>query len=296
MKEKLNGLLSAPHTPFNEDGSVKLSEIEKIAELAVSQGLKGVYICGTTGEGIHMSVEERKAVAEKWMEASAGRLFVIVHTGALSIADSKELTRHAAAIKADAISVIGPCFFKPACVEDLVDYCAEICAEAPETPFYYYHSGMSGVAFDMCQFLPLAAEKIPTMAGLKFNWNDLYAYQRCVALDGGKYDISWGVDEVYAGGMIYGAKSAVGSTYNYMPEKYVEMKKAFEAGDMATVDAISKKVLEVIDILIEFGGVQAGKAIMSIHGIDCGTVRRPLRPLTAEQKEEVVKRFKAIWA
>ncbi len=293
---KLQGLLSAPHTPFNADGSVNLTEIPKIAELAVKQGLTGVYICGTTGEGVHMSVEERKAVAETWMKASAGRLFVIVHTGGLSIADTKELTRHAESIKADAISVLGPCFFKPANVQDLVDYCAEICAEAPNTPFYYYHSGMSGVAFDMCDFLPLADKQIPTLAGLKFNWNDLFAYQRAVALEGGKYDISWGVDEVYAGGLVYGAESAVGSTYNYMPEKYVEMKAAFEAGDMAKVDEISKKVLKVIDILIEFGGVQAGKAIMAIHGIDCGTVRRPLRPLTDDEKATVVERFKAIWA
>ncbi|MGL4854871.1 MAG: dihydrodipicolinate synthase family protein, partial [Lentisphaeria bacterium] len=179
---------------------------------------------------------------------------------------------------------------------DLADFCAEICAEAPNTPFYYYHSGMSGVSLDMCDFMPIAAAKIPTFKGVKYNWNDLYAYQRCVALDGGKYDITWGVDEVYAGSLAYGSLSAVGSTYNYMAPVYTEMKEAFEAGNMAKVDELSKKVLKVIDILVEFGGVQAGKAIMAIHGIDLGTARRPLRPLTAEQKQTIVERYKAIWA
>src|SRR5699024_8946284 len=150
--KKLTGLIAAPHTPFKEDGQVNLPVIDQIAELLIDKGVKGAYVCGTTGEGIHCSVEERKAIAERWVKASQGQLTLIIHTGALSITDAVELSRHADTLDVDSISAIGPCFFKPGSLADLIEYCRQIAAAAPSKGFYYYHSTMSGVNFDMEQF------------------------------------------------------------------------------------------------------------------------------------------------
>ncbi len=90
------------------------------------KGVKGAYVCGTTGEGIHCSVEERKAIAERWVKAADGKLDLILHTGALSIVDSIDLTEHAETLDILATSAIGPCFFKPGSVDDLVEYCAQV--------------------------------------------------------------------------------------------------------------------------------------------------------------------------
>ncbi|MGN5137702.1 dihydrodipicolinate synthase family protein [Aeromonas sp. 164P] len=117
--QKLQGLIAAPHTPFDANG---LAEIDKVAAHLIGSGVTGAYVLGTTGEGIHCSVEERKKIAERWVLASQGKL----NTGALSIVDTLELTRHANTLDILATSVIAPCFFKPSNVVDLVEYCRQV--------------------------------------------------------------------------------------------------------------------------------------------------------------------------
>ena len=95
---KLTGLIAAPHTPFDANGEVNYPVIDRIAEHLIVQGVKGAYVCGTTGEGIHCSVEERKKIAERWVAASQGQLSITLHTGALSIADRASSNRQPSTI------------------------------------------------------------------------------------------------------------------------------------------------------------------------------------------------------
>ncbi len=289
---KLTGLIAAPHTPFNQDNKVNFEAIDQIAALLVEQGVKGAYVCGTTGEGIHCSVEERKAIAERWVKASDNKLDLIIHTGALSITDSLELTCHAETLDILATSAIGPCFFKPASVDDLVDYCAQIAAAAPSKGFYYYHSGMSGVNLDLEQFLIKGEQKIPNLSGAKFNNMDLYEYQRALRVSGGKFDVPFGVDEFLPAGLAVGAVGAVGSTYNYAAPLYLKIIEAFNNGDQALVATLMDRVIAIIRVLVEYGGVAAGKAAMQLHGIDAGDPRTPIRALTAAQKADVVAKMR----
>lgn len=290
---KLEGLIAAPHTPFDINGEVNLPVIDQIAELLVMQGVCGVYVCGTTGEGINCSVAERKAIAERWVTASKGRLSITLHTGALSIVDTLELTRHAETLDIFATSVIAPCFFKPGNVDDLVGYCARVASAAPSKKFYYYHSGMSGVMHDMEKFLEKGDKLIPNLAGIKFNHMDLYEYQRCVRVCDGKFDIPFGVDEMLPAGLAVGAIGAVGSTYNYAAPLYLDLIDAYNCGDHETVAALMNKVIALIRVLVEYGGVAAGKAAMALHGIDLGDPRLPIRALTVEQKDDVVAKMRA---
>lgn len=290
--EKLTGLIAAPHTPFDAKGNVNLPIIDRIAEHLIKDGVNGVYICGTTGEGIHCSVEERKAIAERWAEVSQGRLKITVHTGALSIVDTLELTRHADTLDIFATSAIGPCFFKPGSVDDLVDYCAAVAAAAPSKGFYYYHSGMSGVNLDMEQFLIKAENRIPNLYGLKFNCGDLYEYQRCLRACDGKFDIPFGVDEFLPGALAVGAIGAVGSTYNYAAPHFNQIIENFHNGKHADVITGMDNVISLIRVLVEYGGVAAGKAAMALHDIDAGDPRLPLKALTLEQKQDVVNKMR----
>ena len=291
--KKLTGLIAAPHTPFDSSSKVNFEEIDKIAKHLINDGVKGIYVCGTTGEGIHCSVEERKAIAERWVSASDNQLDIIVHTGALSIVDTLELTRHADTLDILATSAIGPCFFKPGSVADLVEYCATIAAAAPSKGFYYYHSGMSGVNLNMEEFLIQADKRIPNLSGLKFNSGDLYEYQRCLRACDGKFDVPFGVDEFLPGALAVGATSAVGSTYNYAAPHFNSIIDAFNRGDQEAVFNKMTNVIELIRVLVEFGGVAAGKVAMELHDINAGDPRLPLMPLSAEQKTTVVERMRA---
>ena len=273
---KLTGLIAAPHTPFDANGEVNYPVIDRIAEHLIRQGVKGAYVCGTTGEGIHCSVEERKKIAERWVAASQGQLSITLHTGALSIADALELSRHAETLDIFATSVIGPCFFKPSTVDDLVEYCRIIAAAAPSKGFYYYHSGMSGLSLDMEQFLIAAADKIPNLSGMKFNSADMYEFQRCLRVNNRQFDIPFGVDEFLPAGLACGAVGAVGSTYNYAAPLYHRLIESFNRGDHQDVAACMDKVIAIIRILVQYGGVAAGKLAMQLHDIDVGDPRRPL--------------------
>ena len=292
--KKLEGLVAAAHTPFNADGSVNLELIAKQAETLIKQKVTGVYISGTTGEGICCSLAERKAVFDEWVKAAKGKLFLIAHVGSLSLPDTQELAKYAQEVGMDATSIVPPCFFRPGSIQGLIDYINEALKYAQKLPFYYYHTSMSGVNFDMEAFLKAADGKIKNLAGIKFNYPDLYMYQRCIRACGGKYDITWGIDEWFAGAVALGAKSAIGSTYNYSAGLYYKIWDAVKKGDLKTSEKYMKKVCDIVDILVEFGGVAAGKAMCAVHGVDLGTVRVPLKALTDAQKADIVKRLKKI--
>lgn len=291
---KLSGLLAAPFTAFDENGEVNYTIIQKQADTLVSDGVKGAYICGTTGEGISCTVEERLRIMEGWKKASGGRLILIAHTGALSLKDVRTLNRGAVELGFDAISVVPPTYFKPANEEALADYCAAAASSAPELPFYYYHTMNSGLNLSMVRFLELADGRIPNLAGIKFNHHNLYEYQNCLYACDGKYDIIYGVDEFFAGALAVGAQCFIGSTYNYSAVLYHRIREAFRQGDWETVKKNMRKVCRGVDLLVENGGLPAGKAMMLIKGIDCGNARLPLKQLDRKKRQEIADAFRNI--
>ena len=291
---KLKGLIAAAHTGFNPDGSVNLAVIADQAKMLLRQKVTGVYISGTTGEGICCSLAERKAVFDEWARVAKGRLFLIAHIGALALPDVQELGAYAVKAGMDATSIVPPNFFKPGSVDALIAYLKEALKTSRKLPFYYYHTSMSGVNFDMQTFLEKADGKIKNLAGIKFNYPDLYMYQRCLRACGGKYDITWGIDEWFAGAVALGAQSAIGSTYNYSAGIYYKIWDAVKKGDFKTVEKNMKRVCDIVDILVQYGGVAGGKVMCKMWGVDLGDVRRPNKTIDAAGKADILKRIKKI--
>lgn len=292
--EKLTGLIAAPHTPFDRNGDVASDVIPQQVELLIRQGVRGAYVSGSTGEGVSCSVEERLQVMETWHRASAGRLKLIIHIGALSLRDVETLGRRANELGVFAISVVPANYFKPADVATLVEYCRIAAAFAPDCRFYYYHTTLSGIQLSMVEFLKVADGRIPNLAGIKFNSPDLYEYQNCLRVLDGKYDIVYGVDEFFAGALALGARGFIGSTYNYQAAVYQAIAAAFRAGDMGAVYDGMTKVCRGVDLLVRYGGVAAGKALMKYHGIDVGDPRLPLAKLDESVKAAIVREFAEI--
>ncbi len=293
-KLKLAGLIAAPFTPFGEDGEVNYPMIEKQAAALIADGVRGAYVCGTTGEGISCSLDERVRIMEAWKRAANGKLILIAHTGALSLKDVEFLSRKAAELGYDAFSVIPTTFFRPGTEAALADYCAEVAAFAPELPFYYYHTMNSGVNLWMPRFLELAAERIPNLGGIKFNCHNLYEYQDCLYAAGGRFDIVFGVDEFFAGALALGAKAFIGSTYNYSAELYHRVWRAFDAGDWAEVARNMRKICLGVDLLNANGGIPAGKSMMLLKGIDCGRARKPLKQLELPERQRIADAMRAV--
>jgi N-acetylneuraminate lyase len=293
---KLDGLIAAPFTPFDKRGDLNLPVIRKQVDHLVKSGVRGAYVSGTTGEGISCTVAERKAVMEEWIRAGKGRLRLIVHVGALSIRDTQDLAAHAQKSGADAISIVPPNYFKPASIDGLITHIDAVVSAAPRLPFYYYHTTQSGVDLPMVTFLEVAEGRLPSLAGIKFNDPDLYVYQNCLRACGGRFDIVWGVDEFFAGAIALGARAFIGSTYNYAASLYPPIRQAIEAGRLADAQSGMAQVCRIVDLLMRYGGIACGKAMMAIHGIDVGDPRLPLKALTLGEKSEVVTRLRSILA
>lgn len=285
----LKGLIAAPFTPMNEDGSINLPMIARYADKIAGFGcVNGVYICGSTGEYASTTVEERKAVAEAWIAEAAGRFKVVVHVGSNCGADSVELAAHARNAGADAIASIAPNYFRPATVHDLVMFFKPIAEAAGDIPFYFYNfPGMSGVNLPLDEFLVEGKKLIPNLAGVKFTHNDFYSMQKAVRVCDGEFNILNGYDEMLIAGLVCGAQGAVGSTYNYVPGIYQKVIDAVEAGNIEEARKWQFEAVKIVDVLAEHGGTRAGKAFMKLAGVDCGQCRYPIAPVLDEEMKQI---------
>jgi N-acetylneuraminate lyase len=288
MTSHFDGLIAAPHTPMREDFSIDLEAVDPLARCFIANGMAGAFVCGSTGEGLSLSVAERKAVAERWQTAAAGRIPVIVHAGSLCLSDAMDLAAHAQEIGAAGIATMAPCYFRPTAVGDLVDWCRQVASVAPRTPFYYYHlPAMTGVNFPMIDFLRLAGPAIPNLAGIKYSHGDLMDLLRCLRFEAGRYDIMFGIDQQLLSGLANGAAAAVGSTYGYAAPLYRRVIDAFRAGDMSAAQRAQLQAAELVALLLKYPSMAASKAMMKLAGVDCGPVRPPLRNLTAGQFDQL---------
>ncbi len=293
--KKIQGLIAATFSTFNEDGTVNLGPIPAIVDKLVDDGLKGVFICGTNGEGPNLTVEERMAVAEAYVEAAKGRLLVFVHVGHPSVADCRTLAAHAEQIGADAVSAVAAFYFKPANVANLADCMAQIAAAAPNTPFYYYHiPALTGVGMDMLEFLRLGEERIPNLAGIKYTAATLHEYQACLNYKAGKFDVLYGYDELLLPALAVGAQGAVGSTYNFAAPLYLRVMELFKGGHLHEAQQLQLRLVNMIREMVKYSPIPAQKAIMEMVGFNLGPTRLPLNALQAEEKEQLRANLEAI--
>lgn len=292
-KNKIEGMVAAAFTPMNGSGDIDIEKIPALADHLIAEGVQGIYVCGSTGEGPSLTGTERKAIAEAFVKASRKRVPVLVHVGHNSVKEARELSSHAQKIGADYISSVAPSYFKISSVAGLVSCMAEIAAGAPELPFYYYHiPRLTGVAMDMPAFLEQAGRSIPSFAGIKFTSPELHEYQACLNAAGKKYDILYGTDEMLLGALAVGAKGYIGSTYNFLPPLYRQLRESFDSGDLQKARALQWQSVEIVRIIVKYGGLAAQKVMMKLSGMDCGNVRNPLQGLSAEEEASMEKHLR----
>lgn len=285
MPGPLSGLIPAPHTPFHADGGLNLSAVDLQAELLRESGLTSAFIGGTTGEWASMTLDERRALAEKWIGAAGGSFQVAVHVGGNCQSEAVELAGHARAAGAKAVAAIFPSYYRPETIRDFVEFCVPIAAAAAPLPFYFYDfPAMTGVRFPMSECLREGRLRIPTLRGLKFSNNDWLEFQECIRLDGGAFDALLGADECYLAGLSMGFRGTIGNTYNFAAPVYHRIREAFERGDFETARREQGKSIDLVKALAAFGFLAASKAVMAMVGADCGPTRPPVRDLSREQR------------
>ena len=277
MKKRLTGLIAATFTPMHDDGALNLNAVKPMVEHLLKEGMGGLYVVGSTGEGVSLCGHERRAVAEAFVKAADGRLPVVVQVGHNSLSEARQLATHAQKIGATAISAVPPSYFKIDSVETLVSCMAEVAHGAPTMPFYYYHNPhLTGCHINMLDFLRIAGDRIPTLTGMKYTAPTVYELQACLDFADRRYEIFLGVDEMLLAGLAFGISGAVGGTYNFAAPLYRHMIQAFSRGDMEGARVWQARAFNMIRVVLRHRGLAGLKAMMKMIDLDCGPTRLPV--------------------
>lgn len=291
---QLHELVAAAHTPFRADGALAPEVVPIQADFLARQGIRTVFITGSTGESHSLSLAEKLELYGAWAASTAG-LRVIAHVGGNSIEDAKTLARRAESLGFAAVAALAPSYYKPTGMPGLVACCAAIASAAPKTPFYYYDiPALTGFLQPMETFLTEAPRAVPNLAGIKFTNPDLVSYRRALDAAGERFDLPWGVDEMLLAALATGARGGVGSTYNWAPALYRKLLSAFAAGDVAEARRAQSSSIAMIDAIAGTGFLGTAKALMARLGVPLGPARLPLGNPSAAQVDALVARLDAL--
>jgi len=290
MFEPLHGLNAAIITPYGKDGGIDTNAFTKLLAWQMDVGVSGFFVCGSTGEGLYLTTEERKTMAQVAVETVAGRAAVMVHVGAVTTEQAVELAKHAEQIGADAVSSIAPVYYSVGFEATLNHYKA--IGGATGLPFFIYHiPHLTGAALTADSAVRLT--EIPNLAGLKFTDPALYLMRWIFELTGEKLTMLSGPDELHLPALTMGAHGAIGSTYNMLPGAFLRLREAFFAGDIQKAMDIQARCNRMIYHWLQYGGLGAFKATMKLLGHEVGGPRAPLATLSPEQEKAMFAAIKA---
>ncbi|MCD6120639.1 MAG: N-acetylneuraminate lyase [Spirochaetales bacterium] len=288
--DKFKGIFPAQIVPFNDDNSINEKSLRKLLRRNLSRGVKGFYVCGSTGESFLMTLEERKQVLEIVKDEVGGKCTIIVQVGAISTDHAIELAKHAEKLEVDAISAVAP-FYYNFTKEEIISHYFDL-VHAVDLPLIIYNiPATSGVVFTTEDFKKLFREE--KIIGVKHTTSDLYLLERIKNI---RDDILvlFGYDEMSLSGYAMGADGAIGSTFNLMPEKYIEIKTLFEEKKLEKALEKQHIVNTIIEQLLAIGLYPAIKYALTLMGIDCGESRKPFKPLDKQARrlvEDLVKKY-----
>lgn len=268
-----SGIWPAMITPFDEDGELDLSALDKLVARLIGQGAGGIYLNGSTGEGPLMTPDERKQVAERTVKVVAGQIPVIVHVGGGRPADDIVLARHAGEIGVTGISSVPPIYY-PYPPESVFEHFRRIAAAA-EVPFYGYHlTGQASRPLTMDQYVDCLME-IPTAAGIKYTGPNPVDIALLRRLSDGKLMVFSGADECYLGNLAQGAEAAIGSFYNVFLPEWQTIHDLAVGGNWAEASHRMSVAAHAIMMIRGFG-VDLAKYILAKQGLPVGRARHPL--------------------
>lgn len=279
--EKFRGVYVAMYSAYDDNGEVCTERVKKLARYYVGKGIKGLYVCGSSGEGVLQTEAERKQILEAVMEEVKGELTVIVHIGANSTPESIRLAKHAEEVGADAVSSIPGVYYGLS--PQMVKAHWQGMIDASNLPFIIYHIPQT-TRFNLPLDLFKEMAQQEKVIGLKCSSESTFELQQFKAHGGEDFLIFNGPDEQFIAGRAIGADGGIGGTYGVMPELFVALDEYMTNGELEKAKTLQNEVNEIIKDLLSVGSLYgAAKYILSLRGVETGSPRLPLLPITSEE-------------
>lgn len=281
----IRGIFSALITPMRADESIDYDMIGRLVERQIAQGVGGFYCCGSSGEALLLSLEERKRIVSTVLKVVDGRVPVIAHVGTIRTANAVELASSAYSAGVAAVSMIPPYCYKFS-QDEIIGYYEDIVAKSGAPVIIYNIPQFTGVSFTKDNARRLLEN--PKVVGVKHTSTDLYALERMRSAFPDKVHFN-GFDEMFLSALAAGADSAIGTTVNLFAPRFNSIRRLFLQGSMAQALVEQEKVNQGVELFVCHGIFNAVKYAFSLEGLACGQCRAPFRPLTALAKQEIRK-------
>lgn len=289
--KKMYGVITAMTTPFLPNGEVDIPSLEAMTEFQIQSGVNCLYPCGTTGEMVLMTPEQREAVAECVVRKAAGRAIVFIHVGAIRQEETIRLARHAHQIGADGIGVVTPSFFGLT-EREMVEYYCTVANSIPQDfPMYLYNipqCSSNDLSVAACKEV---AERCPNVIGVKYSFCDMHRTLDYLSVRDGDFSVLVGFDRLLLPALEMGCGGVVSGCASVFPEPLVEIYRAWCAGDK---EAAKKAVWTCNDIVLK---LKAGsrmsifKDVQKLRGLPGGYPKAPILPVTEEEHAALEKLF-----
>ena len=289
--KSMYGAYAAMFTPFDRKGRLNLEVIDALVEYGLKGGLKGFYLTGSTGEGMLLTLEERKEIYKRAAAAAKGRCKLIAQVGCVRTDDSVELAKAAADAGIDWISSVAPVYFGQNFPSAMRHYKA--ISEATDLPFMVY-------AFNS-ELIPERDVRLfglKNVKGIKYTGRNFYACQRIKRMLDKETVWFAGCDELLVSALALGDTfdGGIGLNYNIIPRHFSKICELCAKNDFRLAAKWQAEANELVDIVVDSfaDNWSSFKVLMKAVGIDCGYCRAPYAPLSKAQERAVLTRFAAL--
>jgi 4-hydroxy-tetrahydrodipicolinate synthase len=284
---KPEGIFPALVTPFTDDGkAVDEERLRALVNYCIGLGVHGVVPCGTTGEFVNLTTEEKKQVIKVVIDEVKGRVRVIAGTGAAGTDQALEMTKFAKDAGADAALVVSPFYLKPA-DRGIYEHFDTIASQVDIPIILYNIPQCTGAELPWQMVEDLA--QIPGIVALKDSSGQLKYVLAVLEKVRDKISVLCGHDEIVVGGLAAGCSGAILASANFMADIWIQMYNHIKKGELQQARELQYKVQKIARIIAGSGPVGTKEAL-NIMKIKVGPVRMPLSvggELTYEAKEEL---------
>lgn len=286
LLDKYKGIIPAFYACYDEAGEISPERIKALAIHLYEKGVQGLYVGGSSGECIYQNLEERKATLKYVAESLKGQLTLIAHVGAPSTKESVELAKYAEELGYDALSAIPPIYFQ--LPESAIEkYWTEI-MDSTDLPFIIYNIPQT-TGYNLSINLLKKLVQNDKLIGVKNSSMPVMDIERFKAAAHDDFIVFNGPDEQYVSGRLIGADSGIGGTYGVMPELFLKAEEFVSAGNFSEARKIQHDINDIIMALCSLNGSMYSviKEIYKLKGVNIGSVRGPLEPVSGDDIEKV---------
>ena len=289
--KKLKGVTVAMVTPFDEMRNINLEAVRNLSNFLIDKDVDALYPLGTTGEMYRLTVSERKKIAETVVNEAAERVTVYIHSGAMRLDQTIELSKHAEKIGADGIGAVTPSYFNVN-EREMEEYYSSIAeAVSDDFPIYLYNIPQCSANDLTVKVAEKLYKKHSNIVGIKYSYPDMMRTNEYLNIADGKFSVMHGTDKIMHTILSLGCDGVVSGISSVYPEPFVALYQAYQNDEREKIMKIKKLAVKFVDTLKAGANLAYFKAALNRRGINAGYMRRPQLELTVPEKEDLYDRL-----